>query len=321
MSMPFRTAIYGRRLATAQREWAAVAAAISRSEPVTLVVPPGGSDAIRALVGEPVDLVELEYDDGWLRDNGPIFVTEGERITGLDWGFNGWGGAFDAFGQTWRKDDRLPASLLRELGVEREAVPMVLEGGAVLSDGGGTILTTEECLLNPNRNPSMDRDRIEETLLASFGARQVIWLPYGLIGGRTSGHVDGVAMWIEPGRVVAQTDPADPPERERLLANLDVLRSASDAEGNPLDVVEFPLLARGSFEGLPPTSFTYLNVAFTRDAVIVPVTGEEASDREALAMLREILPDREVVGVPAATINWAGGGVHCITQQLPTSAP
>ncbi len=321
MSMPFQAPIYGSHLAEAQREWAAVAKAISRFEPVKVVVPPGSRNQMRALLGDGVDLIELPYDDGWLRDNGPIFVTgsDGSR-TGMDWGFNGWGGAFDEYGQTWHRDDRLPISLLEDLGIPREAAPMVLEGGSVQADGNDTILTTEECLLNPNRNPSMDKAQIEAMLLERFGARKVIWLPYGLIGDLTSGHVDGVAMWLAPGRVIAQTDPADAAEQERLAQNLAVLRSSTDADGTPLDVVEFPILPRGSFAGLPKLSFTYLNFAFANDGLIVPATGDEEIDRKPLGMLQEIVPDREIVGVPASTINWAGGGVHCITQQLP-SAP
>ncbi len=321
MSMPFQRAIYGRRLDHAQREWAAVAVAISRFEAVRVVVPPNSSDRMRRLLGSGPDLIELEYDDGWLRDNGPIFVTgSGGTRTGLDWRFNGWGGAFDQFGQTWHKDDRLPVPLLKALGISRQAVPMILEGGSVQSDGNGTILTTEECLLNPNRNPSMDRAEIEATLLETFGARKVIWLPYGMLGDLTSGHVDGVAMWIGPGRVIAQTDPTHAEEQERLAANLAVLRSSTDAGGDPLDVVEFPTLPRGSFAGLPPASFTYLNFAFARDGLVVPVTGDGERDREGLGTLREIVTDREIVGVPAPTINWAGGRAHCITQQLPAAA-
>jgi agmatine deiminase len=317
MSMPHRAAIYGDRLDNVQREWASVVAAISRFEPLKVVIPPGGGDRARALVGTGAELIELAYDDCWIRDNGPIFVIGSTgALTGLDWGFNGWGGAFDRFGQTWHRDDRLPGPLLEVLGTPREEVPMILEGGAVQADGNGTILTTEECLLNPDRNPSMDKGQIESMLLARFGARKVIWLPYGLIGDLTSGHVDGVAMWIGPGRVIAQTDPGGA-EQARLAENLAVLRSSTDADGNSIDVKEFPMLARGSFAGLPTTSFTYLNFAFLRGGLVVPVTGEDESDRAGLGLLRAIITDREIVGVRAPTINWAGGGVHCITQQLP----
>ena len=318
--MPFQATIYGRRLPDVQREWAGVAKTISRFEHVKVVIPPGSTEAMRDLLGKNIELMEFRYDDGWLRDNGPVVVVEpdGSR-TGLDWGFNGWGGAFDKWGQTWHKDNRLPLPLLQQLGIARESVPMVLEGGSVMADGNGTILTTEECLLNPNRNPSMDKAQIETMLLQRFGARKIIWLPFGLLGDLTSGHVDGVAAWVGPGRVIAQTDPDNASEQARLAQNLDVLHSSTDADGNPLDVIEFPFLPRASFGGLPKLSFTYLNFGFARGALVVPVTGAANLDRKGLGMLRDIVTDRRVVGVLSATINWAGGGVHCITQQLPAA--
>ncbi len=318
MAMPYRRQIYGRRLAQVQREWSEVAAAIARFEPLHVVVPPGTRRATLGL-GEDVGMVELAYDDMWIRDNGPIVVTgtDGSRV-GLDWRFDGWGGAFDRFGQTWARDDRLPEPLLSSLGMPRETVDMVLEGGAVQSDGNGTILTTRENLLEAGRNPELSDAEVEAALLDRFGARQVIWLPFGLLGDLTAGHVDGVAMFVGRGRVVAQTDPSNDQEQERLAENLRVLRAASDVDGRPLDVLEFPLLPRGSFGGNAPTSFTYVNVAFADGALVVPTTGDERLDREALGLWGEIVPDREIVGVVAATLNWAGGAVHCITQQVPT---
>ncbi|MGZ8614029.1 MAG: agmatine deiminase family protein [Actinomycetota bacterium] len=144
-------------------------------------------------------------------------------------------------------------------------------------------------------------------------------MPFGLIGDLTAGHVDGVAAFLGPGRVLAQTDPAGGEEGERLEENLAVLLGATDASGRSLDVVEFPLLPRGSFGDMPPGTFTYVNMVFVEEGLIVPTTGEERLDRHALGMLRDIVPDREIVGVPAATMNWAGGGPHCVTQPLPSA--
>jgi agmatine deiminase len=318
MSFPWQPAIYGRRLAAAQREWAAVAAAITHFEPVIVVVPPGSTAATRRLIGSgDVTYLELMYDDGWLRDNGPIFVRRGEATVGLDWTFNGWGGAFDRFGQTWRADDALPRPLCRALEVPRSRVDIVLEGGAVLSDGAGTILTTEECLLDPTRNPDLTKEQIERALLDRLGGSSVVWLPFGLIGDLTGGHVDGVAMTLGGGRVLAQTDAEDPRERKRLEANLEVLRAARHATGQRFDVIELPILPRARFAGGPVVQHSYLNVAFARDAVIVPLAGIPDPDGRALAFLREVFPDRKVVGVPVPTMTWAGGGVHCVTQPLP----
>jgi len=319
MSMPHKAVIYGSatRLAQCQAEWAGVAEAIAAFEPVKMVIPSGQASFMGGLLEPTVDLMSFRYDDGWLRDNGPVFVTDGKSRTGLDWEFNGWGRAFDRFGQTWRKDDALPGPLCEKLGIPSRKVGMVLEGGSVQSDGEGTIITTEECLLNPNRNPSMSKADIEATLLSSFGAQKVIWLPFGLLGDLTSGHVDGVCMYIGPARVLAQTAPDLPKEQERLQANLDVLHSATDAKGRKLDVVEFPLLPVGAFAGKFVTSFTYINFGFANGGLVVPLTGVKGYDERGLGMLRDIITDRKIVGVPSPTINWAGGGVHCITQQLP----
>jgi agmatine deiminase len=317
MSIPWKASIYGRRLAAARREWAAVAAAIARFEPVVMVVPPGSTGATRELVGRgDVRLLELTYDDGWLRDNGPIIVERGAEPLALDWRFNGWGGAFDRFGQTWHDDDALPGALCRALELPRRAVDMVLEGGSVLSDGAGTIFTTQECLLDASRNPGMSRREIDAALRRWFGASTVVWLPFGLLGDLTGGHVDGVAMPIGPGRILAQVDPAGGEEGERLAANLDVLRAARDAGGRPYEIVEVPSLPRARVAGGPVVSHVYLNLAFARDAVIVPLAGVE-EDRVALGLLREVFVDREVVGVRTPTMTWAGGGVHCVTQPWP----
>jgi agmatine deiminase len=318
MSFPWQPAIYGRRLEAAQREWAMVAAAIARFEPVIAVVPLGSSTPMRRLIGPgDVEVLELAYDDGWLRDNGPLFVQRDGATVGLDWRFNGWGGAFDRFGQTWRADDALPRALCRELGVPRSRVDLVLEGGAVLSDGAGTILTTEECLLDPSRNPDLTKEQIERALLDHLGGSSVAWLPFGLVGDLTGGHVDGVAMTLDGRRVLAQTDPKDPRERERLDANLEVLKAVRNAAGERFDVIELPILPRARFAGGPVVAHSYLNLAFARGAVIVPLAGIADPDRRALAFLREVFPDREVVGIPVPTMTWAGGGVHCVTQPLP----
>ena len=319
MSMPHKTAIYGKRLPAVQREWAAVARAIARFEPVKVVVPPKKVKQMRKLLGRKPRLIPLNYDDGWLRDNGPTVVHEGDGRTAIDWLFNGWGGAFDEWGQTWRKDNLLPGPLCKELGLARRGVDIVMEGGSLICDGEGTIITTEECLLNPNRNPSMTKQQIEDALLETLGAQKVIWLPWGLIGDLTSGHVDGVAMFIEPGKVLAQTAPDDPEEQAQLQENLDVLATETDAMGRTFEVVEFPFLPVGRFGGGPKVSHAYINFAFARDALVVPVAGLASTDAEALEFLEGVYPGREVVGVETPNISWAGGGTHCITQQLPAA--
>lgn len=317
MAMPFRWPLYGKRLPDCQAEWAAVARAIADFEPVTMIVPKGSRRRMRTLIGGGVELWESDYDDGWTRDSGPVVLADGRRRRGLDWGFNGWGGAWDRFWSDWTADDALPPKVCRRLGFEAETMPMILEGGSVLSDGHGTILTTEECLLNPNRNPSMSKAEIEAELLARLRARKVIWLPYGLLGDLTSGHVDGVAMFIGRRRVLAQVDREDAAESARLQANLEVLRAETDADGHPLEIETFPFLPRSRFAGGPRVSHAYINFAFVNGGLVVPTAGLKGEDARALRRLRRVFPHRRVVGVPTPNMTWAGGGVHCITQQIP----
>lgn len=327
MSMPRSPVIYvdDTRLARVQKEWATVANVISEFEPVIMVIPPGEEGArLKPLFSSGVQTLPFDYDDGWLRDNGPIVVLDPERSTdqrvGLDFDFNGWGGAFDKWGQTWHRDDALPEDLCDAVGIASRPIDFVLEGGALQGDGAGVLMTTEECLLNPNRNPGMTKEQIEAALLDTFNATKAIWLPYGLIGDLTSGHIDGVAMFIGPGHVIAQTTRKPTKERDRLQANLDVLRSSTDANGDPLKVDELPLLPVGRFGSLAKMSFTYVNFGFTNGGLVVGTTGTPRFDAQGLAAMRDFVPDREVVGVPVPTINWAGGGVHCITQALPRAS-
>ncbi|HEY8019422.1 MAG TPA: agmatine deiminase family protein [Actinomycetota bacterium] len=317
MAAPYQERIYGSRLGQVQREWVGLVQTIRRYEPVIAVVPPTGEPTQLDLGS--VDTVPLAYDDMWIRDNGPIVILDGDDRVGLDWRFDGWGGAFDRFGQTWHDDDRLPRAVLERLHLSRESVDMVLEGGAILSGGDGTILGTRENLFEARRNPTLSEDAIETELLTRLGGSSLIALPFGLIGDLTAGHVDGVAAYLGPRRVLAQTDPAGGEEGERLAENVAVLRASTDASGRSFDVIEFPVLPRGSFGNTPPGTFTYINLVFAEGAVIVPTTGDEHLDRHALGLLGDILPDRDVVGVPAPTMNWAGGGPHCVTQPLPAA--
>jgi agmatine deiminase len=268
-------------------------------------------------------VVELAIDDSWIRDSGPIFVTSGavpdvapgaRRRAAVDFGFNGWGEKF----LPYDRDDALPAALLAHLGVDRFEAPLVLEGGSISVDGEGTLITTEQCLLNPNRNPELDREQIEALLGEYLGAEKVIWLPHGLLEDRdTDGHVDNVAAFVAPGRVLLQTAPPGSPNHERLAENLDCLRSASDARGRPIEVVELETLPATEVRGLPGC-VPYTNLYLANGALIVPVAGDDPDrDAEVLRMLASVYAPREVVPVPGRMLAEGGGGVHCITQQVP----
>jgi agmatine deiminase len=192
----------------------------------------------------------------------------------------------------------------------------VLEGGAITVDGEGTLITTDSAVLNDNRNPGRTRAEISSLLGAHLGAREVIWLESGLIEDRdTDGHVDNICHFVAPGRVLAQTEPdPDKPNHARLQANAERLRASVDAAGRQLEVTELPYLPY-----LPdrrPTVVPYLNFYLANGAVIVPVTGI-ADDERALELIGAALPGRDVVPVPGATLARGGGGVHCVTQQVP----
>jgi agmatine deiminase len=202
---------------------------------------------------------------------------------------------------------------------------MILEGGSIYTDGQGTLITTRQCLLHPNRNPDMSQSEIEATLRESLGVRKIIWLPWGLDWG-TDGHVDGVATYVAPAKVLVETAPPGTQEEKWLRKNRAVLEAATDAEGRKLEIVEMPpLMPR--IPGLTPDggdepgAFSYVNFYQANGGIVVPLAGVPDSDGQALAYLRKIFPDREVVGTLAATIHWGGGGVHCITQQVPKTVP
>lgn len=319
MAWPVRADLWGDGLAQARRDYATIANAIADFEPVLMVAPEDAAPDARRRCGRAVDVVELPIDDSWIRDSGPIFVTgsaAGERRAAVDFGFNGWGGKF----LPCDRDDALPAALLAHLGVDRFEAPLVLEGGSVTVDGEGTLITTEQCLLNPNRNPSLGREQVEALLGDYLGTEEVIWLPHGLLEDHdTDGHVDNVAAFVEPGRVLLQTAPPGDPNHERLAENARRLRAATDARGRLIDVVELDVLPTTSVRGMRGC-VPYTNLYLANGAAIVPVAGDDPDrDEEVLERLGSLYAGREIVAVPGRMLAEGGGGVHCITQQVPAA--
>jgi len=314
MAWPARAELWGPHAAAARAEYAATANAIAAFEPVTMVAAPGHAAEVRAACSAAVDVVEIPIDDSWLRDSGPIFVIDEQgRRSGVDFQFNSWGEKFLPFD----RDAAVAQALLAELGLPRVASSMVLEGGAITVDGEGTLITTEQCVLNPNRNPGMSREQIEAELRRTLGVQVVVWLPWGGYEDHdTDGHVDGVCTYVRPGVVLAQTceDPANP-NFPLMAENLEVLRSARDAAGRALEIVELPQIPYFELDG-ETLMTSYPNVYIANGAVIVP-TADHPLDADALAIIAGAFPDREVVGVPSRVIAYGGGGTHCITQQLP----
>jgi agmatine deiminase len=292
----------------ARSEYAAVANAVAAFEPVTMIANPGEDAGLaRAAGGEGVQIVELPLDDSWLRDSGPIYTygDDGRRLAN-HFGFNAWGEKFPP----WDRDAAVGGLIARDLGDPVVESNLILEGGSILLDGEGTLLTTEQCLLNPNRNPSLTREQIEAELTARLAVESFVWLGDGLVEDRdTDGHVDLIASFMSPGRVLLQTVPEDNPNFARCTENVARLRAAG------IEVTEMPWLPYVQVAG-ETIAASYMNFYICNGAVIVPVTGAE-TDAQALALIAECYPGREVVSVPGAVLAFGGGGPHCITQQVP----
>ncbi|MFE1904031.1 agmatine/peptidylarginine deiminase [Streptomyces gardneri] len=317
MAWPVREDLWDSVLDDVKEEYANVARAIAAFEPVTMVAPPGRGDEARTRCGDGITVVELAQDDSWFRDSAPIFVLDGAgNRAGVDFRFNAWGRKHSPYDS----DDRISALILEHLDVERIPSDMILEGGAITVDGEGTLITTEQCLLHPNRNPGMSRDEIESELKSQLGVDKVVWLPYGgLLDTETDGHVDGVCAFAAPGKVVVSL-PDDPehPDYARMRANRAVLEATTDAQGRPFEIVDVPQVAYAEIGGTR-VEVSYLNYYVANGGIVVPVAGVPQDD-EALAVIAAAYPGRKVVGVRAPGIAYGGGGVHCITQQVPATA-
>jgi agmatine deiminase len=293
-----------------------LANAVATFEPLTMLVNPADVDgALNGLTGS-IEILEVPFELAWMRDSGPLVVVDdrGGRL-GVDFRFNAWGDRYPPYHQTAAAS----AAALSHLGIERIESSMVLEGGAITVDGEGTLITTEQCLLNPNRNPDMTRVDIEQELGEQLGIEKVVWLPWGISADfATDGHVDAVCTFAAPGVVLLQTctDPGDP-DFQLMSANREVLAEATGAADRAFEIFELPPLPSEPFDGTE-IGVAYANVCLVNGAVIVGTSGYETDD-EAIGVLGQAFPGREVVAVPGALFSYGGGGPHCATMQIPES--
>ncbi len=299
-------------------EHAAVARAIARFEPCTVIADPADHAEVQGIFTDDtsIDVLEAPCDDGWVRDNGPIFVTHADgRVAMLDFVFNGWGKY-----PIYDKDNALPAAIAKACNVQRFASSMVLEGGGFGVDGEGTLITNEQFLLNPNRNPDMTREDIECELDRTLGVKKVIWLAYGLVeDAGTDGHIDNNCQFLEPGVVMLQTvnstlNPNHPGAEE----NRRRLKEARDAKGRKLEIVEMDILPYTSPDGFSAYPVPYTNYYIVNGGVIMPALGGPEDDI-ALPKLESLFPNREIVPVETIAMAADGGGIGCITQQMPAA--
>lgn len=318
LSWPHNEETWPSELERVERTMARVVAILSRSEPVRINV---SSDAQRrravaaldraGAVGD-VRFHQIPTNDAWVRDYGPLFVVSKEKgLAATCWGFNSWGGKYPPFDL----DDAASEKMAAALGVPCFDGGMILEGGSVEVNGGGLLLTTESCLLNPNRNPEMSRDAIEERLSDFLGIDRVIWLRTGIAGDDTDGHVDDLTRFVGPRTVVmAVEEDRDSPNGDVLLEAMERLRGVRTDDGG-LDVIELPmpapLLVRD--ERMPAT---YANFYVGNRTVLVP-TYADRNDESALSILRRCFPTRDVVGIDCRELIWGLGAFHCLTQQVP----
>ena len=320
----------------ARKAFVKVISAIARWEKVTVFASYNQYENARASLPPQVRVAELSTDDAWARDVSPVIVKNAAgEIRGIDWGFNAWGGLYDGLYFPWDRDNHVARKACDLLDIDcYDRRDFILEGGSIHADGEGTVMVTEECLLSPGRNPDLSREEIEQVLRDNLGAEKVLWLPYGIWGDETNGHVDNICAFTAPGEVVlAWTDDERDPQYERSMADLTYLQSQRDAKGRPITVHKLPLprpvyvteaecAALEPMDGEPTRSpgerlaASYVNFYIANGGIILPAFGDPA-DEQAAEVLQRCFPGREIVSIPARDILTGGGNIHCITSQVP----
>jgi agmatine deiminase len=335
MLWPIRPDNWRDQAKPAQQAFAAVAHAIARFESVTVGVAPARFLEARLALEPRIRVVPLFSDDAWMRDVGPTGLVDARgRVRGVDWQFNAWGGLQGGLYFPWDKDELVARRVLDVENLPRYRAPIVCEGGAVHTDGQGTLLVTEQCLLNCNRNPQLSRSQIEQVLREYTGAVQIVWLGQGVYADETDGHIDNLVCFIEPGVVaLAWSERRGDPQSAISRDAYERLMQARDARGRRFIVHKLPMpgpLHRTVYESIGSQSGTsaiarvagerlaasYVNFYIANGGVVVPLL-DPRHDQSVLEQLRRLFPRRKVVGVPAREILLGGGNIHCITQQIP----
>jgi agmatine deiminase len=312
-----------------------VAAAIAQFEPVTVGVSSSEYQVARALLDPRIRAVEISHDDCWMRDVGPTFVVDRRgAVRGVDWHFNAWGGLQGGLYFPWDQDDLVARKVLEIEGRDRYRAPVVNEGGAIHVDGEGTALVTEECLLNINRNPLLNRERVEDYLREYLNVARIIWLGKGVFNDETDGHIDNLACFVRPGEIcLTWTDNKRDPQYAISLDAWERLHDERDAQGRRLKVTKLPMpgpltLSAKEASGIVPREGTkpreagerlagsYVNFYIANGGIVMPLL-DPRTDRAAMARVKKLFPERRVLGVPAREVLLGGGNIHCITQQVP----
>jgi agmatine deiminase len=322
LSWPHNRETWPTQLETVRSVWVQMIQALSPYEQVCLLVndEPTQRDVTARLKNagtkmENVSILQIPTVDVWMRDYGPTFVTRDRRESPLafnDWIFNGWGKKYQAY----EEDDGIAKEIASVLKVSSFEHKMVLEGGSIEVNGSGTCLTTEQCLLNKNRNPRMSRGEIQQFLKDSLGVSDVIWLGEGIAGDDTDGHIDDIARFVNPTTVACVLESNARDENYApLQENYERLRSARDQNGNGLSIVPLPCPSPVYYEGarLPAS---YANFYIANEVVLAPIF-DDPHDRQALGILQDLFPDRRIVGLRCVEVVAGLGAIHCVTQQEP----
>ncbi len=318
LAWPTREETWGEHLEAVRETYSEIAKAIARFEPVTFIAKPKNVAEVSLTTGSGVATLSMPHDDSFLNDMGPSFVVDAAgHVAGVDWLWNAWGGRY----ADHERDAAVAEKLLEQLGMRRYLAPLVLEGGAIAGDGEGTLLASEQTLLNPNRNPKLGKAEVERHLESFLGARKIIWLAGGLAGDPAGGLIDNVVCYVRPGAVLAlvASDAADP-NHAALQDNLLRLRGATDAKGRTLDVIEIeqPRSSLGDEGQRLPLSYTSLYLA--NGGAVAPAF-EDSQDAKAYELLAKAFAGREVVQVPARELGYGGAGIRAIALGQPAGAP
>jgi len=311
MAWPARVDLWPNIEAT-KKAYADVANTIAEFEPVNLLVLPSMLDDARAYLSKNVEIIEMSIDDSWTRDSGPNFlINDSGLLAGSTWEFNAWGDKFRPYDQ----DALMGSRILDWVGVDEYTSTMIAEGGGITVDGEGTVITTESCFPNKNRNPHLTKKEIESELCRTLGASKVIWIPGDPNETGTDGHIDGIAAFIEPGRILVEISPDSSDPHYRVgQNNVKALKNIKDAKGRTLEI---DFIYEGDYSVLEfDECRSYINSYLANGAVIVPGYNHER-DHLAVETYQKIYPDREVVQIQISDIAIGGGGIHCITQQQP----
>ena len=295
-------------------KWAEVSKAISKFEKVNMIVHPEDIEIAKKLLHNSVNIYEFKNDDCSARDSGATFlINDQNKLGGVDWEFNGWG-KFSPHDS----DNKIAKFMINESSATYFKSPMVLEGGSIHVDGAGTLITTEQCLLNKNRNPDLTKEEIEDNIKKYLNIKKIIWLKHGTDEG-TDGHVDNIACFVDQSKVLALScyDKQDP-FYEKINENLEILKTSRNANDLPLEIIEIEM----SYKRLIPNDnepSSYINFYIANNGIVMPSFDDEKADRNAQNIIQSIFPKRKVIAINGIDISLGGGNIHCITQQQPLS--